>query len=121
MLIATLIASLGTWAALYERIAADPVNHVGFEPLLALVPLLLPIVVVLQPRYRVRRGVRAVVIAHVVLSVLGIVAMDRANVLLEKDRWLRRGMPERPCGPIARSFWACCSVERERVWCSNPR
>lgn len=121
MLIGTLFVSVAVWAAFFARIARDPVNHVGFEPLLALVPLVLPMLVVLLPRYRERRVLRTVVIAYVLLSLSGFVAMDRANVLLEKDRWLRRGMPERPCGSVTENIWPCCYEERGRIWCSKPR
>jgi hypothetical protein len=77
MLAAALVATLLVWASLAER------------------------------RHRRWKPTRAVVTAYVVLSLAALVAMDRMNVLVQYDRWLSRGMPERPCGDVTRHFWAC--------------
>ncbi len=107
MFIATLLASLATWAVLAARIAREPCNHVGVEPLLAIIPFMLLLAVTWFPRYRERRTARAIVTAYVLLSIAAVIAMDRANVLVQYDRWSRRGMPERPCGSISQRIWAC--------------
>lgn len=121
LLAATLLGSLAVWAAFAWRVITDPGNHTGIEPLWAIVPLVLPAVVAWLPSHAEPRTLRPVVTAWVVLSVIALVAMDRANVLVQHERWIRRGMPERPCGPIARDVWACCSTSRDRVRCSEPR
>lgn len=103
----TLLLTIAVWAALLERIVSDPTNHVGVEPLLAVVPFL--IVVSLSWLTKVPRhaGLRAGVTVYALLSIVAIVGVDRANVLVQYDRWAERGMPERPCAGMARSFWAC--------------
>ena len=100
-------ASTAAWVALVARILGEPENHLAVDPLLALLPFLLLLVVVWLPRYRGRRGVRAAVTVFVLLSVVSVVALDRANVLVQYDRWARRGMPARPCGSVARRLWPC--------------
>jgi cell division protein FtsW (lipid II flippase) len=107
MLIAAILASAAAWAALAARIIREPGNHVAVEPLLALVPFLLLMVVVWLPRYRTRRNLRTGVTAFALSSVVLVVAMDRTNVLVQYDRWTQRGMPERPCGAVARHLWSC--------------
>ena len=107
MFVATLLASLATWAVLVARIVREPGNHVGVEPLLAIVPFVLLLAVAWLPRYRERRAARAVITAYVLLSLAAVVAMDRANILVQYDRWSQRGMPERPCGSVTQHIWAC--------------
>lgn len=41
-----------------------------------------------------RAGMALVVLG--LLTVLGIVLLDRLDILVEYEAWLRRGMPERP-------------------------
>jgi len=107
VLIATLFASAGVWAVLAARIIRDPENHLAVEPLLALLPFLLLLVIVWLPRYRGRRALRTGITAFALFSVISVVAMDSANVLVQYDRWARRGMPERPCSGMAQHIWAC--------------
>jgi hypothetical protein len=107
MLVATLLASAAVWVALGVRIVGDPVNHVGTEPLLALIPFALLAIVSWLPRYRHRRILRAVVTSYAVLSVVAVGVLDSANVLVQYERWAQRGMPERPCGDILRHVWSC--------------
>lgn len=107
MLAAMFIASLLVWSALVLRIIGEPGNHVGQEPLLAIFPFLLLLVVAWLPRYRRRRAARAFVTAYALFSLLALVAIDRTNVLVQYDRWVKRGMPDKPCGEIVQRFWAC--------------
>jgi hypothetical protein len=107
MLIATLLASAAVWAVVTARVIREPGNHVAVEPLLAIVPFVLLLVIAWLPRYRERLTLRTVVTAFALLSVVSVVALDRANVLVQYDRWYRRGMPGRPCGSIVRHIWSC--------------
>lgn len=107
MLVAALMASLLVWAAFVERIVRDPANHIGPEPLLAVIPFVVLLAVAWLRRYGRWKATRVLVTAYVVLSLSALVAMDRANVLVQYERWLRRGMPERPCGDVVRNIWAC--------------
>ena len=107
MLIAALVTTLAVWAAFVGRIVYEPGNHVGPEPLFAIAPFVLLLAIAWLPRYRRWKVVRLLVIAYVVVSISAVVAVDRANVLVQYDRWLKRGMPERPCGHIVRDLWAC--------------
>ena len=107
MIVAALVASLLVWAALIERIVHQPANHVGPEPLLAAIPFVALLAVAWLRRYRRWKTTRVLVTAYVLLSLSALVAMDRANVLVQYERWLRRGMPERPCGDLVRNIWAC--------------
>ncbi len=107
MLITALVASLFVWAAFVQRIVHEPGNHVGPEPLLAVIPFVVVLALAWLPRYRRWKAARVFVTVYVLISLSALVAMDRANVLVQYERWLRRGMPERPCGEIVRNFWAC--------------
>ena len=107
MLVTALVASLLIWGAFVQRIALDPGNHVGPEPLLAIIPFVVLLAVAWLPRYRRWKAARMLVTAYVLLSLSALVAIDGANVLVQYERWLRRGMPERSCGDIVRHFWAC--------------
>jgi hypothetical protein len=106
MLVA-ILASAAAWVLLGLRILGDPVNHVGTEPLLALIPFALLAIVPWLSRYRHRRVLRAAVTSFAVLSIVAVVVIDSTNVLVQYERWAQRGMPERPCGGILRHVWSC--------------
>lgn len=102
-----LFVTAATWAALVARIASDPANHVGAEPLLAMVPFsILLLLAWLGPQPQ-QRGVRIVLTVYALVSLAAVVSIDRTNVLVQYDRWTSRGMPERPCDGIARYVMAC--------------
>jgi hypothetical protein len=107
MLATMFVASLLVWSAFVLRIVSEPGNHVGPEPLLAIFPFVVLLVVAWLPQYRQRKGVRALVTAYALFSLLALVGIDRANLLVQYDRWVERGMPDKPCGEIAENFWAC--------------
>lgn len=107
MLATTFVASLLVWSAFALRIVNEPGNHVGPEPLLAIFPFLVLLAVAWLPRYRRWKAARALVTAYVLFSLLALVGIDRANVLVQYDRWVTRGMPDKPCGEIVQNFWAC--------------
>lgn len=106
MLGAAFILTLVTWAALLARIISDPTNHVSLEPLLAMVPFLV-LVPLCWTRAPVRTRLRVALTVYGLVSILAILVVDRANVLVQYDRWTERGMPERPCAGAARHLWAC--------------
>lgn len=107
MLLGALVTTLAVWVAFLARIGAYPDNHVSVEPLLAAAPFVVLLALAWHPRYAGWCRARRVVVAYAALSLLALVAADRANVLLSYSRWISRGMPERPCGPIARNLWPC--------------
>ena len=102
-----LLLTVGVWAALAQRVMVDPVNHVGVDPLYAVVVFVVVMLVAWRVRKRLRPALLYGVVAYSVLSVAALVALDRANVLVEYERWLKRGGVERPCGPVVRRIWAC--------------
>lgn len=107
MLEAALFVSVATWIALLSRVIREPANHVAVDPLLAIIPFIFLVALAWLPRYRQRRVMRGGVTAFALVSSLLVLAMDRANVLVQYDRWAQRGMPGKPCNAIARQVWAC--------------
>jgi hypothetical protein len=106
MLGAALILTLVTWGALLARITSDPTNHVSIEPLLAMVPFVI-LVPLSWTRTPARPRLRVALTAYGLASILAMLGVDRANILVQYDRWTERGMPERPCAGISRHLWAC--------------
>ena len=104
---ATLLLTVATWGALLARVVSDPTNHVGVEPLLAIVPFLGLVSLSWLSGTRTPYGHRVALTAYALLSIVAIVGLDRVNVLVQYDRWAERGMPGRPCAGIARHLWAC--------------
>jgi len=104
---ASLILSAATWVALLGRILSDPTNHVAPDPRLAVVPFVALIVLASLTKTPTRAVTRGLVVAYALLSVLAILGAERANVLVQYERWIERGMPDRPCSGVARHLWAC--------------
>ena len=104
---AALLLTVATWTALAGRIASDPTNHVAVEPLLAVVPFVLLASLAWFAKARMAKAPLAGLLVYALLSVLAILGADRANVLVQYDRWAERGMPDRPCAGIVRHLWAC--------------
>jgi hypothetical protein len=103
---AAFILTLVTWGALLARIVSDPTNHVSIEPLLAMVPFIV-LVPLCWTRTLARTRLRVALTVYSVVSILAVLGVDRANVLVQYDRWTERGMPERPCAGMAQHLWAC--------------
>lgn len=106
-ILATFLMTVASWAVLLTRVVSDPTNHIGVEPLLAAVPFVILVPLAWLARTPRRTGLRVGLAVYGLLSILAIVAADRANVLVQYDRWAHRGMPERPCTGFARYLWAC--------------
>lgn len=84
------------WGYLGWRIVSDASNHVGFHPMwiaVAFVPLFC------LGAIRLRGAKRSGAVAMIAAAVLGTAALwlvERANVLVDYEVWLQRGMPGRP-------------------------
>lgn len=104
---AALLLTVATWAALLGRIISDPTNHVGVDPLIAVLPFLILVSLSWLTKVPRHAGLRSGHTVYALLSILAIVGVDHANVLVQYDRWAERGMPERPCAGIVRHLWAC--------------
>ena len=89
------------------RIAFDATNHVAVEPLLAVAPFVLVVLLSWVGVSRARKGVRIALTAYSLASIAAIYGMDRGNVLVQYARWAERGIPERPCVGVMRHIWAC--------------
>ncbi len=89
-------ALLLLWAGVAYRIATDPGNHVSVSPLGAL-PLAL--VAVLAGANWWAAHLRRAGLALLVLGLgsgVGLVLLDRLDILVGYEDWLERGMPDRP-------------------------
>ena len=84
------------WGLVALRLVASSSNHIGVSVLWAL-PLG-PVAMLAGALWWSTRLRRAgmVLLAWGLLTVLGIVLLDRLDILVEYEAWLRRGMPERP-------------------------
>jgi hypothetical protein len=84
------------WGLVALRIATDSGNHIGVN-LLWILPLAL-VAMLAGALWRAgqfrRTGMALLVLG--LLTVVGVVLLDRLNVLVEYEAWLDRGMPERP-------------------------
>lgn len=124
--VGVLTLTVATWVALLARIASDPTNHVGAEPLLAVVPFVILLPLAWLGSTPKKQGIRLILTVYALLSIAAIVSLDRANVLVQYDRWAKRGMPERPCAGIVWYITACqrpvvpparhAGVPPEAVW-----
>jgi hypothetical protein len=106
-LAAALALTVATWTALVGRIVSDPTNHVAVEPLLAVVPFVILASLAWSDKVQTGKALRVGLLVYALLSILVIVGADRANVLVQYDRWAKRGMPNRPCAGIAGHIWSC--------------
>ena len=104
---AALFLTFATWVALLTRIVSDATNHSGIDPLLGVIPFLILGSLSWLTRTPKRMGLRTGVTAYALLSILAVVGLDRANILVQYDRWAGRGMPDRPCTGFAGHLWAC--------------
>ena len=84
------------WGLVALRLVASSANHIGVSVLWAL-PLggVAMLAGVLWRPTRLRRAGTALLVVGL-LTVVGIVLLDRLNILVEYEAWLERGMPERP-------------------------
>jgi hypothetical protein len=84
------------WGLVVLRIASYPDNHIGVN-LLWVLPLALVVMLaggLWLPTQLRRMGWALLVLG--LFTVLGVVLLDRLNILVEYEAWLERGMPERP-------------------------
>jgi hypothetical protein len=94
--LASLSCLLVFWGALFLRIVSTPQNHIGFSVLLALPLALVTLVAGGIGWAGGRRRLGLVLMLLGGLSLPGIIAIDRLNILVSYEAWLKRGMPERP-------------------------
>ncbi|WP_309888631.1 hypothetical protein [Archangium sp.] len=84
------------WGLVALRVATDSGNHIAVS-VLWVIPLALVAMLAgaLWWGARLRRAGMALLVLGL-LTVVGVVLLDRLNVLVEYEAWLDRGMPERP-------------------------
>lgn len=84
------------WSLVALRIAAHPENHIGVS-VLWVIPLALVAMLAgaLWRAAQFRRAGMALLMLGL-LTVIGVVLLDRLDILVEYEAWLERGMPERP-------------------------
>jgi membrane-bound metal-dependent hydrolase YbcI (DUF457 family) len=90
------LALVLSWSLVVFRLASIPENHVGVSPLwvlpLALVAMLAGGLLWAAPS----RRAAVALLALGLLTGVGVVLLDRLNILVGYESWLERGMPERP-------------------------
>jgi hypothetical protein len=84
------------WGLVAFRVAVDSGNHTSVNVLWA-IPLALVAMLAgaLWRAAQLRRAGMALLVLGL-LTVVGVVLLDRLDVLVEYEAWLERGMPERP-------------------------
>jgi hypothetical protein len=84
------------WCLVALRIAIDPGNHISVSVLWAIpLGLVAMLAGVLWRAAQSRRAGMALLVLGL-LTVLGVVLLDRLDILVEYESWLKRGMPARP-------------------------
>lgn len=92
-----LVALLLFWAAIGYRLATTPTNHWGVD-VRAAAPgaVLLVALGIARLRYeQASRPSSAGVVLFGLLSLFGLFELDQHNILVEYERWIERGMPDR--------------------------
>jgi hypothetical protein len=84
------------WGLVALRIGAYPENHISVS-VLWVIPLALVAMLAgaLWRAASFRRAGMALLMLGL-LTVIGVVLLDRLDILVEYEAWLERGMPERP-------------------------
>lgn len=93
--IAGIILSMGV---VFSHVDLARTYHTGFEPydLVVLYAMMTTFGVLRLIRAPKRRWVTVLLVAMSVASMATIVWLDRNNVVVEYNRWIRRGMPAKP-------------------------
>ncbi|MBM7114236.1 hypothetical protein I3V78_11815 [Archangium primigenium] len=90
------VVSLLFWGLVALRILATTDNHIGVDPWWASPLFLLTVLAGGTWWSANRRAAGATLMILGVLSLVGILLLDRLDILVEYEAWLERGMPERP-------------------------
>jgi hypothetical protein len=84
------------WGLVALRLISHPENHLGVS-VLWITPLALVAILaggLWWAAHRRRAGATLMVLG--LFTLLGVVLLDRLDILVEYEAWLERGMPERP-------------------------
>lgn len=84
------------WGLVVLRIVSHPENHIGVSVLWVLPLALVAMLAGGLWLSTQRRRAGVALLALGLLTVAGAVLLDRLNILVEYESWLKRGMPERP-------------------------